>query len=115
DYARIYINETLVGTLDRRLDQNHLSIHFPAARSRLDILVENTGRVNFTTVLRGERKGITNQVTLAGKPITNGQIYSLPMDAPEREHYMPADCTGPCFYRGTLQVEHIAATFLDTS
>ncbi|MDR3741243.1 MAG: beta-galactosidase [Terracidiphilus sp.] len=115
DYARIYVNETLVGSLDRRLDQNHLAIHIPAARSRLDILVENTGRVNFTTVLRGERKGITGQVTLAGKPIANWQIYSLPMNTPEKMHFAPGDCTGPCFYRGTLQVANVADTFLDTS
>lgn len=115
DYAGIYVNETLVGTLDRRLDQKHLSIHFPVAKSRLDILVENTGRVNFTTVLRGERKGITNQVTLNGKPINNWEIYSLPMDAPEKEHFNSGQCSGPCFYRGTLQVDRIADTFLDTS
>ena len=115
DYACVYINETLVGTLDRRLDQSHLSIHIPAAKSRLDILVENTGRVNFTTVLRGERKGITNKVTLSGNPIVNWQIYSVPMDTPEKEHFMPGGCAGPCFYRGTLQVDHIADTFLDTS
>jgi beta-galactosidase len=114
DYARIYVNETLVGSLDRRLDQNHLSVHIPVARSRLDILVENTGRVNFTTVLRGERKGITKQATLAGKPIANWAIYSLPMDAPDKAHFVPGKCTGPCFYRGTLQVDHIADTFLDT-
>ena len=115
DYARIYVNETLAGTLDRRLDQNHLSVNLPAARSRLDILVENTGRVNFTTVIRGERKGITNKVTLGGKLVAHWEIYSLPMDAPEKEHFGAGECAGPCFYRGTLQVEHVADTFLDTS
>ena len=115
DYASIYINEKLIGTLDRRLDQNHLSIHIPAAKSRLDILVENTGRVNFTTVIRGERKGITNQVTLAGKAITDWQIYSLPMSAPDKLAFHTAACTGACFYRGTLQVDHISDTFLDTN
>jgi beta-galactosidase len=115
DYARVYVNESLVGTLDRRLDQNHLSVHLPAARSKLDILVENTGRVNFTTVIRGERKGITNKVTLGGKPVAHWEIYSLPMDAPEKEHFIAGECAGPCFYRGTLQVERAADTFLDTS
>jgi beta-galactosidase len=115
DYARIYVNEQPVGTLDRRLDQSHLSIHIPAARSRLDILVENTGRVNFTTVLRDERKGITKQVTLGGKPISDWQVYSLPMAEPAREHFQPGDCTGPCFYRATLLLDRTGDTFLDTS
>ena len=37
------------------------------------------------------------------------------MDDAREEHFMPAECAGPCFYRGTLQVDHIADTFLDTS
>ena len=115
DYARIYINGKLIGTVDRRLDQNHIAVYLSDPKSRLDILVENTGRVNFTTVIRGERKGITNEVTLDGKPVTDWQIYSLPMAAPEKEHFQTAACAGPCFYRGTLQVEKVADTFLDTS
>jgi beta-galactosidase len=114
DYALIYVDENLVGTLDRRLDQYHLSIHIPDARSRLDILVENTGRVNFSAVLRGERKGITKQATLAGNLINYWQIYSLPMAEPVNEHFQPLDCTGPCFYRGTLQIDNPADTYLDT-
>jgi beta-galactosidase len=115
DYAQIYANGNLLGTLDRRLDQSHLVVDLKSPNTRLDILVENTGRVNFTTVLRGERKGITNQVTLAGKPLTNWQIYSLPMSAPDKLAFHTSACTGPCFYRGTLQVDRIADTFLDTS
>ena len=103
DYARIYLNGEQVGTLDRRLGQNHLDLDVKAAGSRLDILVENTGRVNFTTVIRGERKGITKQVTLAGKPLTGWQIFPLPMNEPEKMHFETGDCTGACFYRGTSE------------
>jgi beta-galactosidase len=115
DYALVYANGKLLGTLDRRLDQNHIAVDLNQPNTRLDILVENTGRVNFTTVIRGERKGITNQVTLAGKPINDWEIYPLPMADPTREHYQPAACTGPCFYRATLQISQPADTFLDTA
>jgi beta-galactosidase len=115
DYAQIYANGVLIGTLDRRLKQNHLAVDFKQPRTRLDILVENTGRVNFTVAIRGERQGITHEVTLAGKPLTGWQIYPLPMDAPEKIHFASANCTGPCFYRSTLQVEQVGDTFLDTS
>jgi beta-galactosidase len=115
DYARIYVNHTLAGTLDRRLNQNHLDLDLKVPGSRLDILVENTGRVNFTAAIRGERAGITQQVTLAGKPLTGWQIYSLPMDAPENEHFNSGNCAGPCFYRGSLRVDRVGDTFLDTS
>ncbi len=77
--------------------------------------MENTGRVNFGLEIRGERKGITKQVTLDGKPLTGWQIYSLPMSDPEKLAFRAADCTGACFYRGALQVDHPGDTFLDTS
>jgi len=115
DYARIYLNGEQVGTLDRRLGQNHLELDVKSTHTRLDILVENTGRVNFTTVIRGERKGITKQATLAGKPLTDWLIYSLPMNAVEKLPFTTGDCTGACFYRGNLQLGQIGDTFLDTS
>ncbi len=115
DYARIYANGKLIGTLDRRLKQSELAVDLKEPSTRLDILVENSGRVNFTTVIRGERKGITNQVTLACKPLTNWQIYSLPMSDTAKYAYKTGACTGPCFYRGTLQANTAADTFLDTS
>jgi len=82
--------------------------------ARLDILVENTGRVNFTAVLRGERKGITKSVTLAGQPLSGWDIYSLPMDHTESLHFEATPCDGPCFYRGQFAASETADTFLDT-
>ncbi|HUB50717.1 MAG TPA: beta-galactosidase family protein [Terracidiphilus sp.] len=114
DYATIYANGKLLGTLDRRLDQNTLHVDLTEPNTQLDILVENSGRINFSLALRGERKGITRQVTLAGKPLTGWQIYPLPMTDPGKLPFGSGNCTGPCFYRGTLQVDHPGDTFLDT-
>ena len=114
DYARIYVNEQLVGTLDRRLGQSRMSVHFPDARSRLDILVENTGRINYSHQIQGERKGITKQVTLGGKAIRDWQVYSLPLAPPSPDRFQAAACTGPCFYRASFNVSRPADTFLDT-
>ncbi len=78
DYAQIYIDGKLVGTLDRR----HLQYALPfttTGPARLDILVANDGRINSTKHMRGESKGITQSVTLAGHPLTNWQVYPLPM------------------------------------
>ncbi len=115
DYALIYANGKLLGSLDRRLEQNHLHVDLTEPHSRLDILVENTGRVNFTIAIRGERQGITKQVTLAGKPLTGWEIYPLPMSDPGTLAYTQTACTGPCFYRGSLQLDRVGDTFLDTS
>jgi beta-galactosidase len=114
DYAQVYANGILIGTLDRRLGQSHLDVDLKDRNTRLDILVENSGRVNFSVVLRGERKGITREVQLAGKVLTGWEIYSLPLKDPDRFEFQAADCSGACLYRGTLHVEKVGDTFLDT-
>src|SRR4029077_12247833 len=116
DYARVYLDGKLVGTLDRRIDQKQLPLDAPAAGTQLDILVENTGRINFNIILRKERKGIVGQVTLDGKPIsgkarwhgkqTSGwDIYPLPMDQREKYSFAKNACAGACFYRATFHVD----------
>jgi len=81
----------------------------------LDILVENTGRINFNVAMRGERKGITKQVTLAGKPLLGWDIYPLPMTEPSKLPFARTSCEGPCFYRASFRIDTPADTFLDTS
>jgi beta-galactosidase len=115
DYAQVYLAGKLIGTLDRRLAQNHLRLDVPTPGARLDVLVENTGRINFNVAMRGERKGITKQVTLAGKPLLGWDIYPLPMMDPAKLPYVHGPCEGPCFYRASFHADSPADTFFDTS
>jgi beta-galactosidase len=81
---------------------------------RLDILVENSGRVNFTAVLRTEQAGITHGVTFAGKPLAGWQNYSLPFrDAASTHFTQKAAAAGPTLYRGTFSIGKPTDTFLD--
>jgi len=114
DYAQVYIDQTLVGTLDRRLGTTHLTLPIMKAAGTLDILVENSGRVNYTSVIRGERKGITGAVTLGGKEPQRWEIYSLPMEELSLLRFQPGTCEGPCFYRTSMQVTKPADTYIDT-
>jgi len=113
DYAQVYLDGKLAGTLDRRLKQNMLTLK-AVAGARLDVLVENTGRINFSEELRGERKGITKQATLAGEPLVGWEIYTLPMTDVQNLPFKKESCAGACFYRGTLAAEKPLDTFLDT-
>ena len=115
DYAQVYIDQKLVGTLDRRLATSRLTLPAAKRAATLDILVENTGRVNFTKVIRGERKGITGKVTLGGKEPKHWQIFSLPMDDAGRLQFAPGPCEGPCFHRTQLDASTPADTYLDTT
>jgi len=114
DYAQIYVDQELVGTLDRRLATDTLDIPRQTHAATLDILVENTGRLNFTSAIRTERKGLTGNVTLDGKQPKNWEIYSLPMDDLAHLRFLPEPCSGPCFFQTQMTVAHPADTYLDT-
>lgn len=114
DYAQVYVGQALIGTIDRRLGQTHLALPVMKKRATLDILVENSGRVNFTQEIQNERKGLTGRVTLGGKEPGPWEIYSLPMDDLAKLHFLPETCEGPCFYRAQMTVPSPADTYLDT-
>ena len=119
DYAQVYLDHALAGTLDRRLKQDTLTLPGGAGGARtLSILVENTGRVNYTDVIRTERKGLTGSATLAGKPLGAWKIYSLPFAGstdPASFHYKAGPCSGPCLFRAGVAVDTPADTYLDLS
>lgn len=112
-YAQVYLDGAFVGVLDRRLAKMSLPLHMAQAGQQLDILVENSGRVNFSIVLRGERAGITERVLWRGQPFEGWSIYPLPMTSPDQLAFNSAPCTGPCFYEGHFSLAKPGDTFLD--
>jgi beta-galactosidase len=126
DYAQVYLDGKLIGTLDRRDKQYTLSLA-TTGPARLDILVEATARINYGKLIRSEQKGITQSVTLAGAPVTGWQIYSLPMTAlptkfvilsaaknPRISPVAPQKLTTPTFSHATFSLTTPGDTFLDT-
>ena len=113
-YARVYLDGELKGSVDRRLGQTQLTI-VARAGQRLDVLVENSGRINFTTTIRGERAGILGDVRLNGRVLHGWEIFPLPLTQPPADGYSLHECSGPCFYRGTLQVNSPGDSYLNTA
>ena len=115
DYGQIFINGKKVGTHDRRVKQNALTIDAKAG-STVDILVENGGRFNFGKDFIYDRKGIVGQVWLNGEPVNNWEIYSLPLDdlSGLRSEKKSAG-EFPKFYRGSFDLKSVGDTFLDTT
>ena len=114
DYAEVYVDHVHVGTLDRRRGQSTLNLPSQNGERELEILVENTGRVNYSLVMRGERKGITSSVRLAGEELHDWKIYLLPMQDTSSLKYQPGACFGPCFFKTTLTVSPSQTGPLDT-
>lgn len=114
DYAQVYIDQSLIGTLDRRVPTSRLSLPKTRKRATLDILVENSGRLNYTTLIQDESKGLTGKVTLAGRELRGWLNYSLPMSDLTKLQFIAEPCTGPCFFRTEMSVTAPSDTYLDT-
>ena len=115
DRASVFVDGRPVVTLcDRELlEEVRLDVSFEKG-ARLDILVENMGRVNFGFRLEDQRKGIGQGVVINGHMHDHWEQYPLPLDDLTRLDFSGAWRAGlPGFYRFTLHVDETADTFLD--
>lgn len=116
DYAVILLDGVQVGSLDRRFLQNSIMIQAPSKAVKLEILVENVGRVNYGSELLRNRKGITDEVLLDGRPLKGWTITPLPLYKERfgKVKFAPGDIVGqPAFHSGTFMVDELGDTFLD--
>lgn len=115
DYAAVYIDRQVRGTADRRLKQVSVELDIAAGDHTLDVLVENTGRVNYGPRMEDGRAGLVDPVMLGNDILHGWQAFPLPMDAPATlRGWTTANVDGPAFHRGTFSVDTPADTFLDT-
>nr|WP_321152624.1 beta-galactosidase family protein [uncultured Acetatifactor sp.] len=117
DRANILLNDKPAVTLyDRELlEERELNLELPAGKdARLDILVENMGRVNFGPYMERQRKGIDQCVQINGHMHNHWEQYPLPLDNAENidfdREYLPGT---PAFYKFVFKAEEIGDTFLD--
>ena len=115
DYAVVMVNGRTLGILDRRLKQDSLTVQLPAGEVRLDILVENLGRVNFGPYLLKNRKGITDKVEFAGKEVKGWEMYGLPFRDVKGLRLKKGEAAGnaPVIRRGSFDLPVVGDTYLD--
>jgi beta-galactosidase len=113
----VFVNGKQVGTLDRRLKQDSLTVTLPKGQVRLEVLVENLGRINFGKYLLQNRKGITEKVVLGGKEVKNWQMFGLPFERADASLFKAKTATtassGPLVKRGTFTLAQTGDTYLD--
>ncbi len=114
DFALLFQGERRLGQLDRRLKRQSLSTTLDA-ETPLDILVENMGRINFSTEIMGERKGITEAVLWNGRELLNWDIYSLPLSDLSSLQFSKDKVRGPAFHKARFQLSEPVDSFLDVS
>jgi len=115
DYGLIRLNGVTVERLDRRVMASSARISSSEHFTKLDILVENCGRVNYGPDLPFDRKGITRRVTLGARELRDWQIYPLPMTDITNLTFVRGTSAEPAFYRGTFHVESPGDSFFDVS
>lgn len=111
DRAQVFVDGAPYGTLYRNDGEPALVI----PRGRLDILVENMGRVNANTGLQARfEKGIS-AATVDRHRLFHWTVRRLPLNDLSRLRFRegePTAATGPVFWRGSFTVESIADTWL---
>jgi len=115
DRAQIFINDKKVATLfDLELEKDTEMKETFEPGAKIDILVENMGRVNYGMKIERSRKGI-NQMIQINRHIHAGWThFTLPLDNLEKLDFSRDYEAGlPGFYRFTFEVNEIGDTFLD--
>ena len=133
DYAQIFIDNKLIGTIDRT--KNEKSIKLPPVKqgATLTILIEAMGRINFGRAVK-DFKGITESVTIdteinghdVSYHLKNWVIVPIPDSYQTAQHaFDKLDETNRCFspinfsspsigyYRGYFNLKKVGDTFLN--
>ena len=118
DYATVFINGKLIGTLDRM--KNIDTIRIPDVTGKtviLDILVHALGRNNYGDRMLEERKGITENVSFEPFTQMNWKVFPLPMDSKylQKLKFVPKTelIKAGGFYRGNFILNDVGDTYLD--
>lgn len=127
DTAYVYIDDFFIGILTREIPWYKLPISLGAGR-RLQILVENQGRINYDSML--EFKGLTSNVTFDKVLLVHWNMTKFPLESyADIENYIKDDSNlglsgyptdhgglmllhgGPRIYYGTLNIKHKRETY----
>ena len=113
DFAVVMVNGKIVTTIDRRRRQQSTDLTIPEGEVTLDLLVENSGRINYGSKIPDNRKGITEKVLYGGQEIKGWETYSLPMKDPSKFKLDGKTDGGPTFYRGQFELSSVGDAYLD--
>ena len=120
DRAHIFINGEFKGIKERDRRDDEIIIDCKAGEAlKIDILIENLGRINYGNDMAGEAKGITGNARIGQQILFGWKMYPLPMDDLSSLDFAPISETNencPAFFRGILEISGDPCdTFLKTS
>ncbi|SDD58228.1 glycoside hydrolase family 35 protein [Auraticoccus monumenti] len=115
DRAVVSVDGVTVGTLER--DRHDRALVLPPGQ-RLELLVEDRGRVNYGPRL-GEAKGLVGEVTLDGRPLRGWTVRPLDLDSVGPQLLTDAvpvqgPVAGPAFLYAEVELDQPTDLFLAT-
>ncbi len=121
DWAQVYADGKLLARLDRIKGESSLTLPALKKGTRIDILVEAMGRINFSKAIF-DCKGITENVTLnkGGNSVVlhNWLVYNLPDTyefSKNKRYKIGSKLNAPAYYRVKFSLKKTGDTFLDMS
>ncbi|MGX7825956.1 beta-galactosidase [Actinokineospora sp. 24-640] len=117
DRAQVLLDGVEVAVLDREHGVHDAELVIHGARSTVELVVENLGRVNYGEHLV-DRKGVLGDILVDGRAVRD--LLAVPMDwgaAPETRDPAPPERVsghGPVLHRGEFTVDIPADSFVDT-
>ncbi|MDR6464212.1 beta-galactosidase [Chryseobacterium sediminis] len=115
DYANIYINGRWEGELNRVNKKYDLDIEIKSG-DRLEILVENMGRINYGAEIVNNLKGIISPVKINGTEISgNWEMLPMPFDTFPKHTFKQKDIAAhsPVIQEAEFTLDETGDTFLD--
>ncbi|MGI9581864.1 glycoside hydrolase family 35 protein [Chryseobacterium sp. RRHN12] len=115
DYANVYINGRWKGELNRVNKKYDLDIEIKSG-DRLEILVENMGRINYGAEIVHNLKGIISPVKINGTEVSGSwEMLPLPFDTFPKHHFKNKDIEdhSPVIQEAEFTLNETGDTFLD--
>jgi beta-galactosidase len=121
DRAQVFLDRRGVGVLARDHHDTSLALP-PGARGRLEILVEDQGRVDYGPRI-GEAKGLIGPVSAAGRELRGWDVRPMPLDdittiaaaLRDQPGALTGQLAGPAFARAVFDLTEAADLYLSTS
>jgi beta-galactosidase len=122
DRAQVFVNRRGVGVLARDHHDTSLALP-PGARGRLEILVEDQGRVDYGPRI-GEAKGLIGPVSVAGQDLRGWEVRPMPLEdiaavadalRGRPETAQPTAVAGPAFARAAFDLPEATDLYLSTA
>jgi len=115
DFGFVFVDGRRAGVLDRRRSAAIVRLPARLKASRLDILVEPMGRINFGAEM-ADRKGLAAPVRLGNETLTGWKVFPRPLDGGMLAGLKFRACgkeDGPAFWRAAVTLPEPGDTFLD--